>query len=105
MFESIEKATQTEIANSAIHDVTEVPPSLADRMESFFLAETLKYFFLIFSEPELVSLDDYVLYVLLPASFLRNYRYLRNAGSAPSLLTWWLHLCRNTEAHPFKRGI
>jgi len=30
-------------------------------MESFWLAETLKYFYLLFSEPNLVSLDDYVL--------------------------------------------
>jgi mannosyl-oligosaccharide alpha-1,2-mannosidase len=29
-------------------------------MQSFWIAETLKYFYLIFSEPELISLDDYV---------------------------------------------
>jgi mannosyl-oligosaccharide alpha-1,2-mannosidase len=29
--------------------------------QSFWLAETLKYFYLIFSPPELISLDDYVL--------------------------------------------
>lgn len=29
-------------------------------MQSFWLAETLKYFYLIFSESDLVSLDDYV---------------------------------------------
>lgn len=35
----------------------------ADRIckQSFWLAETLKYFYLIFSPPELISLDDYVL--------------------------------------------
>jgi mannosyl-oligosaccharide alpha-1,2-mannosidase len=32
-------------------------------MESFWLAETLKYFYLLFSDPGLISLDDYVLYV------------------------------------------
>jgi mannosyl-oligosaccharide alpha-1,2-mannosidase len=61
MFQSIEKTTKTEIANSAIDDVTSVWPEKTDRMESFWLAETLKYFYLIFSEPELISLDDYVL--------------------------------------------
>lgn len=61
MFESIENATETEIANAAIEDVTKVIPAKADRMESFWLAETLKYFYLIFSEPELISLDDYVM--------------------------------------------
>jgi mannosyl-oligosaccharide alpha-1,2-mannosidase len=32
-----------------------------DQCESFWLAETLKYFYLIFSEPGLVSLDEFVL--------------------------------------------
>jgi mannosyl-oligosaccharide alpha-1,2-mannosidase len=61
MFEGIENATKTDIANSAIDDVTQVTPAKADRMESFWLAETLKYFYLVFSEPDLISLDDYVL--------------------------------------------
>ena len=30
-------------------------------MQSFFLAETLKYFYLIFSPPDLISLDEFVL--------------------------------------------
>jgi mannosyl-oligosaccharide alpha-1,2-mannosidase len=29
--------------------------------QSFWLSETLKYFYLIFSPPDLVSLDEYVL--------------------------------------------
>jgi mannosyl-oligosaccharide alpha-1,2-mannosidase len=29
-------------------------------MESFWMAETLKYFYLIFSEPDTISLDDWV---------------------------------------------
>lgn len=61
MFQSIEKATQTSIANAAVSDVRKVPPAPQDRMESFWLAETLKYFYLIFSEPDVVSLDEYVL--------------------------------------------
>ncbi|KAI8159335.1 hypothetical protein K4K49_002700 [Colletotrichum sp. SAR 10_70] len=62
MFQSIIKATGTEHANSAIADVT-VPPDKThkiDSMESFWLAETLKYFYLIFSPHELISLDDFV---------------------------------------------
>lgn len=31
-----------------------------DKQESFFLAETLKYLYLLFSEDELISLDEYV---------------------------------------------
>lgn len=34
---------------------------LTDWQQSFWLAETLKYFYLIFSPPDLISLDDYVL--------------------------------------------
>ena len=61
MFESIMKATETDLANSAIEDVTvEGPPKRTDSMESFWLAETLKYFYLIFSPPDVISLDEFV---------------------------------------------
>ena len=74
MFQSIDNATRTDYAHSAISDVTRRPTEdtyrHTDQMESFWLAETLKYFYLIFSEPDVVNLDTYVL---------------------------------NTEAHPFKR--
>jgi hypothetical protein len=61
MFERIEKWTRTEIASSAIDDVTAEKPNKMNSMESFWLAETLKYFYLVFSEVDLVSLDEYVL--------------------------------------------
>ena len=62
MFQSIENATRTEIANSAIPDVTsDGVPEKQNSMESFWLAETLKYFYLIFSEPGVVDLDKFVL--------------------------------------------
>ena len=61
MFTAIEKHTRTDLANAAIEDVTLETPKKQNRMESFWLAETLKYFYLIFSEPDVVSLDDYVL--------------------------------------------
>lgn len=62
MFESIRRVTETKYAYSAIEDVTRSnKPKKLDSMESFWLAETLKYFYLIFSEPDLMSLDDYVL--------------------------------------------
>lgn len=80
MFEAIEKRTRTGIANAAIRDVTlRVEPKgtgelrrgvnarseesgleLEDSMESFWTAETLKYFYLIFSEPSLLNLDEWV---------------------------------------------
>ena len=61
MFESIQKATKTDIANAAIKDVRSNPPTQEDRMESFWLAETLKYFYLIYSEWHMVNLDEWVL--------------------------------------------
>ncbi|OKL59206.1 hypothetical protein UA08_05920 [Talaromyces atroroseus] len=61
MFTSIEKMTRTEIAHAGIQDVRYTDTAKLDKMESFWMAETLKYFYLIFSEPDLISLDDYVL--------------------------------------------
>ncbi|KAK4209714.1 glycoside hydrolase [Rhypophila decipiens] len=62
MFESVMRSTETELANSAIEDVTvEGIPTRTDSMESFWLAETLKYYYLIFSPPGLISLDEFVL--------------------------------------------
>lgn len=68
MFSAIIKATETPIANSALADVTWSAEQLAasgssvqtDSMESFWLAETLKYFYLLFSETDVISLDEWV---------------------------------------------
>ncbi|KAK0744344.1 glycoside hydrolase [Apiosordaria backusii] len=62
MFQSVVKSTETELGFSAIGDVTvQGPTKKLDSMESFWLAETLKYFYLIFSPPDLISLDEFVL--------------------------------------------
>ncbi|CAG7959801.1 unnamed protein product, partial [Penicillium nalgiovense] len=61
MFEAISKYTRTELGNAAIHDVTAQKPIHKDTMESFWLSETLKYFYLLFSDPTVVDLDKYVL--------------------------------------------
>jgi mannosyl-oligosaccharide alpha-1,2-mannosidase len=60
MFQAIDTHTRTTHGNSAIDDVTKTSPDLNDSMESFWLAETLKYFYLLFSEPGVVSLDEWV---------------------------------------------
>ncbi|KAK3898161.1 glycoside hydrolase [Staphylotrichum tortipilum] len=61
MFESVMKATETPVGNSAIADVTVLGETTkTDSMESFFLSETLKYFYLIFSPPDLISLNEFV---------------------------------------------
>ncbi|KAK4453045.1 endoplasmic reticulum mannosyl-oligosaccharide 1,2-alpha-mannosidase [Podospora aff. communis PSN243] len=64
MFLAIQAATSGgDTANSAIKDVTVGPKEITklDQMESFWLAETLKYFYLIFSPPDVISLDEWVL--------------------------------------------
>ncbi|KAI1002026.1 hypothetical protein K3495_g6177 [Podosphaera aphanis] len=66
MFQAVEKITRTPIAASAIRDVMWTPSSgvtmqQEDSMESFWLAETLKYFYLCFEEWDVVNLDMWVL--------------------------------------------
>ncbi|KAJ6010651.1 hypothetical protein N7451_002063 [Penicillium sp. IBT 35674x] len=61
MFQNIEKMTHTNFGHSAVKDVRDLDTKKADKMESYWLAETLKYLYLIFSEPDHVSLDEYVL--------------------------------------------
>jgi mannosyl-oligosaccharide alpha-1,2-mannosidase len=61
MFEAVVSATETEYANAAIADVTVVGSQKEDYMESFWMAETLKYFYLSFADTGLISLDDFVL--------------------------------------------
>lgn len=61
MFESIIRATSTTYGHTAIYDVMIDKPYPADEMESFWLAETLKYFYLLYSTPDTISLDEWVL--------------------------------------------
>jgi len=66
MWQAIMKSTQAEYGHSAISDVTVDAEKSElnlkrDAMESFWLAETLKYFYLLYCEPEVVSLDEWVL--------------------------------------------
>lgn len=52
------------VGYSGVHDVTDdrgTKSNLRDEAESFWMAETLKYAYLLYSNPELISLDDYVL--------------------------------------------
>ncbi|KAK3328086.1 glycoside hydrolase family 47 protein [Cercophora scortea] len=60
MFEAIDSNTRTDLANSAMGDVMAADGKPSDSMESFWLGETLKYFYLVFSEPDLIDLDEYV---------------------------------------------
>lgn len=61
MFTTIENHTRTNYGHAGLKDVMNPDSPKDDKMESFWLAETLKYFALIFSEPNVISLDDWVL--------------------------------------------
>ena len=61
MFQAIQSHTRTQLAFTAIADVTSSAPFPRQEMESFWSAETLKYFYLLFSDVDLVSLDHWVL--------------------------------------------
>lgn len=60
MFASWVTHCMTDAGFSAIYDVNRSPADWADSMESFTFAETFKYYYLLFSPPELISLDEYV---------------------------------------------
>jgi len=61
MFEAIMKATNANAGHSALLDVTVAQPKQKNEMESFWFAETLKYFYLLFAGPDVISLDEWVL--------------------------------------------
>ncbi|KAJ5923443.1 hypothetical protein N7454_008688 [Penicillium verhagenii] len=62
MFESIQNTTEIINGNAALADVTLLTeePIHLDSMESFWMSQTLKYFYLMFSAPDALSLDEYV---------------------------------------------
>ncbi|KAH7073001.1 glycoside hydrolase [Paraphoma chrysanthemicola] len=63
MFEAFVKHTIVENGGgfTSIGDVMETPPPKRDNMESFWLAETLKYFYLLFGPNDLLPLDQIVI--------------------------------------------
>ncbi|XP_012784482.2 mannosyl-oligosaccharide 1,2-alpha-mannosidase IC [Ochotona princeps] len=57
---ALEKHCRTEAGFSGIQDVYSVTPSHDNKQQSFFLAETLKYLYLLFSDDDVLSLEDWV---------------------------------------------
>ncbi|CAK0869297.1 unnamed protein product [Prorocentrum cordatum] len=58
MFSAFQKHCKTRFGYSAVADVRKVPATFKDSQESFWLAETLKYFYLIFAPRNALSLED-----------------------------------------------
>jgi mannosyl-oligosaccharide alpha-1,2-mannosidase len=52
---------QVEGGYAGLRDVTTLPVQHDDKQQSFFLAETLKYLYLLFGPEDVLSLDEYVL--------------------------------------------
>jgi len=58
IFSAFEKHTRLDEGYAAISDV--VIPRFTDKMETFYLAETLKYLYLLFGDDRVLSLGDFV---------------------------------------------
>ncbi|KAJ5327369.1 hypothetical protein MYU51_017953 [Penicillium brevicompactum] len=62
LFQSFNNASKTNHGNAAVIDVTceGSKPILSDTIENFWMSETLKFFYLIFSSSDLINLDEFV---------------------------------------------
>jgi mannosyl-oligosaccharide alpha-1,2-mannosidase len=61
MFQAVERAARTPAGHATVKDVTSQLGDMEDTMESFWLAETLKYFWLLFEEESVLDLGRWVL--------------------------------------------
>lgn len=61
MMQAFESNCKSRFGYSSVRDVRQHPPRHSDSMESFWLAETLKYLFLIFAPRSALSLEEFVL--------------------------------------------
>eukprot|EP00884_Botryococcus_braunii_P021697 jgi/Botrbrau1/8210/Bobra.0392s0008.1 len=61
MFSAFLRWCKVEEGFAGLKDVTVVPPQNDDTMQSFWLAETLKYSFLLFGPADVLPLSDWVL--------------------------------------------
>lgn len=60
-FQAIEKYGKVTNGYSSVNNVKKIPVTYRDLMESFFLAETLKYLYLLFADDQnIIPLDEYV---------------------------------------------
>lgn len=58
--QAIDKHCRTDAGYSGLKDVYQVPPVKDDLQQSFVFAETFKYLYLLFSDDDLLSLDEWV---------------------------------------------
>ncbi|KAH7907888.1 glycoside hydrolase family 47 protein [Hygrophoropsis aurantiaca] len=60
IFQAIERITKMPAGYATVKGVNTHKPRLSDSMPSYFLAETLKYLYLLFKDEDLVPLDQWV---------------------------------------------
>nr|ATB19471.1 putative MNS3 [Thuja plicata] len=61
IFQAFESHTKVDSGGyTSLNDVTVLPPSRRDKMETFFLGETLKYLYLLFGDSNVLPLDRFV---------------------------------------------
>lgn len=60
IFQAFETYAKLDDGYSSINSVKTTSVSYRDKMESFFLGETLKYFYLLFDDRDTMSLDKWV---------------------------------------------
>lgn len=61
IFEAFEKHTKVDTGGfTSLDDVTTIPSQRRDKMETFFLGETLKYLYLLFGDESVLPLDEFV---------------------------------------------
>lgn len=60
IFQAIEKSCKVANGYATVRNVNQWPPQHEDLMDSYFLAETLKYLYLIFSSSDVIPLSRYV---------------------------------------------
>ncbi|QUC20359.1 uncharacterized protein UV8b_04600 [Ustilaginoidea virens] len=60
MWQAIVAETETDLAFASIRDTTSNGSAKLDSMETFWLAETTKYFYLVFEDEGVIDLDDWV---------------------------------------------
>jgi hypothetical protein len=93
MFSSFVQHTALEDGGfTSLDDANKVPPTTRDNMESFWLAETLKYFYLLFSPNDLLPLEKVV--INTEAHFFPRFKLQRG------LKTGWTRKPRDKERKP-----
>ncbi len=81
----MERFCRKEAGYSGIRDVTSANPAADDVQQSFFLAETLKYLYLLFSDDSLLPIDHWV--------------FNTEAHPIPILSSWMFPLCWVSFCH------